>query len=450
MSSAVTGLLALALAALFLNAAGTVEAGFTLQVSYGLTALAAVVGAPWVVRGWLQLPLGIRVPAAVLAAIYVLSALLGQGETLGGASRSSHRTAVYVGDLGLGLGALGLVVGLTPTRQRLERFVAAMAAGAVVGAAIGLYQWVALRYGWPLADLNSAPNSDGFSTGHRFQGGGLLGWERARGTFKEPLYFGVFLATGAPLLSVLALRFGGARRWATVAGLALAVTALAVTSSSLAWGVLALCVVVAFCLTAIAAGRVVLAGMAGAAVVCALVVGVGTFVNPGALAGLVGRSSSDLSRTTANRTSAWTGALRSWQRRPYLGYGPGQSSVQLAYRPDGAAIAPGLIAPRVLGSAQGLWASALVDCGLLGLFGWALLLTAIGASVVRAAVARGEPIIVGLLTAALVAVVAAQLAGDRLEIRVWLVLAVALAASQLCGAEPADCSEKAEAAAEGR
>lgn len=306
------------------------EIGFTLQLSYGATAAAVVVGAPFVLRGWDRLPRGLRVAACGLLAVYVLAGLLGDHRAMAGAQRSSNRGLVYIADLVLGVAAVGLVAGLADTPRRLRRRVLCLSAGALPGAIIALYQWLALRFGWPLSDINTAPNSDGFSTGHRNQAPGLLGWERVRGTFKEPLFLATFLATSVPVLAAVAWASAGRTRVIAAGGLCFAALVLALTVSSLTRGVLGLCVVSGACLLAVARRRVG-AAAAGAAVAAVIVIGPVVFVDPGVLSAATGRSPEKPRLMTANRTVAWTDALRVWERRPVIGTGPGQSAVRLAY-----------------------------------------------------------------------------------------------------------------------
>lgn len=440
--------IAIALAALFLNAAATIEAGFTLQISYLATGAAVLIGAPFVLRGWQRLPPAARLSAAGLVVAYVFTALIGEARTLPGSSRSSYRTPLYIADLTLGLATIGLVAGLADTRERLRRLLMILSAGAAVGAVVGIYQWGALRLGLPLSDVNSAPNSDGFSRGHRYQGAGLLGWERARGTFKEPLYFGIFLATAIPVAgALLAERKEGRRRW--MAALAVLAFGLLLTVSSLAWGVLAVCAVAGACAFAIASGRARLARLTGTVLALAVMIGPVVFVDPGLLSAATGRSAKDLRATSANRSGAWNRAIAVWEERPLVGAGPGQSSVRLAYRPDGTAVAPGLRAPLVLGSAQGLWAAALIDGGLLMLMAWTFLLGILLLGVTRAGLSRPDPLSIGALAAAGVAVIAAQFAGDRLDVRAWLVLGLAAASGTLGERSGETCEQAHEAAEQG-
>ncbi len=442
---AAAALLWLAFGALLASATATREVGFTLQISYAATALAVVVGAPFALRGWLRLPGRLRIGAGALLAVYALAALVGDGGGLTEqASRSSHRDLVYLADLVLGLATIGLVVGVADTPRRLRRLVMLFAGGVGLAAAYGVYQWFALHFGWPLSDTNTAPNSDGFSIGHRFQGSGILGWERIRGTFKEPLFFATFLATGLPVVAALTCAARGRARLALAGILAVVAVTLGLTVSSLTWGVLLVCCAVILCALAVAHGQIRLAAVMGAGLTAIVLVAPVMFADPSALSAVTGRSSTDLRATTHNRTDAWSRAVATFESRPILGHGPGQSAVRLAYRPDGTALGPGVTAPRVFGSAQGLWAASLIDGGLLALAGWVLLFGALALWVGRTLLLRPNPLLAGLATSGLVAWLAAQLAGDRLDIRVWLVCGLVAAAA--CQAREPQAAERGEQA----
>lgn len=416
-----------------LNATATLDVGFTLQASYLLAACAVLIALPHALAGWTVLPRMALAAAAALLGIYVLLVVVGQDITLASQDgRSSLRDLVYLGDLTLGLLLLGLLVALVRDERRMRTFCALLTLAATAAAAYALYQWPAQRFGWPLADVNTAVNSDGFSRGHRHQGSGLLGWERIRGTFKEPLFLATFLASLLPIAAATVAGLGGRRRWAGAGALTLIVAALALTASSLAWGLLLLSLLAVAALVAIARCHVVLAALAGAALVGALALSPIFFSNPSIVAGLTGRSGADLQTTIANRSRAWQQALEVWAERPVLGHGPGQSSVRLSYRPAGAALGPNVTAPEVLGSAQGLWAAALVDVGILGLASWFVLLGSLLVAGMKLVLSRAGPVAAGLLAAALFTVSAGQLAGDRLDLRVWLVLGLLVATACQC------------------
>jgi O-Antigen ligase len=424
-------LLLLALSVSFLSAAGTLEVGFTVAPSYLLCLGAVAAGLPSVWRGWRLLPDWLGWLAAALLVSYMIAAVVGHPHQLpSGGSRAHFRGAIYVCDLALGLGVIGLCAGLLDTRIWLRRAAIALVGAGALAAVYGLYQWFAQRYGWPAADLNTAPNSDGFSHGHRFQGFGLFGWERIRGTFKEPLIFGTFLGMVLPIgLAVAATSAGTRRRGVAYSTVAATAVAIGLTASWLSWGVTLLAFLVTLTLASVAYGRVSLSALLGAALVVAAIAGPVVFTNPSVVAGLSGRSGSDLRLTTENRTNAWHQAIRVWEQRPLIGQGPGQSAVRLAYRPEGAAIRPGLRAPIVYGSAQGLWAASLVDAGLFGLAAWTGLL--LGLLGLGAIMVWHRPSALGaaLLAAATVAVISGQLLGDRLDLRVWLALGLLAAAA---------------------
>jgi O-antigen ligase len=439
----------LAAALLFLSAAGTVGRGFTITPYYASLAIAVLVGAPFVMRGWAGLPRFCQLAALTLASIYALDCLVGSHMALaGGSVRSSHRYLLYTGDLLLGLGVTGLVVGTFTELRDRRRLVVCLALGGLAAALYALYQWPAQRFGWPLADVNNTVNSDGYTLGHRFQGAGLFGWERVRGTFREPLLLASYLSV--TLLMVVGLVRGAHPRarifWMVT--ITVIVLAMILTVSTLAWGTLLLVSLLTLLIWAIGSGRVGRAGLLGSAVTLALFAGVILFADPSSLSDIVSRSRGQLQTTAGNRVKAWDAAITLWEQRPLLGYGPGQASVRLAYRPS---VAPGKQAPIVLGSAQGLWDSALVDIGIVGLLGWILLLGSLLATIIVHVTRRSSPLALGVLAAALCAVLLGQLTGDRLDSRVWLLLGLAAAAvfggerrstSNYAGYEPNERSDQ--------
>jgi len=437
-----TGMLLMAAVALLgLSAAGTVEVAFTLQPSYGLLCVAGLTGLPWVIDGWRRMPRTVQIAAAALVVIYVAAALSGSPARLPSQSRGGElRTLVYLADLGLGLTIVGLLNGMW-TRTLAKRLLIAFCVGAGITAAVAVYQWFALRFALPLSDINTAPNSDGFTTGHSFQGNGLLGWERARGTFKEPLVLGSFCVMSLPL-ALLATGISRGPLRVVAGGCALMLAcALTLTVSSLSAGLFIAIGIVIGLIMALRDARVRLSGVLGAAVLLGLVTGPILLSNPSALSSLTGRSSTDLKLTADNRKVAWRAALAQWDERPVLGYGPGQSSVRLAYRP---ALNAGnrTQAPVVLGSAQGIWAASLVDAGILGFCAWIGLFASLLIIGVRAAWRARGSVLLLLSWCAATAAAISNFTGDRVDVRAWLALGVLAAASQLSGGEPGPPHEK--------
>lgn len=426
--SIVLALTASAAAALVLSAAGTLDAGFTLTVSYLLLAMAVVVGAPIVVRGWLTVPPACLVAAVVLVAIYALGVAFGSdAQVPGGSSRAEHRDLVYLADLVLGLSTLGLVVGVAANPADLRRLAVWTSLGGLVAAGYAVFQWPAQEFGWAFADLNNALNSDGYTLGHRFQGEGLFGWERVRGTFKEPLFLASYLTL--VLCLTLGLAVGASRTGVRVAFSAITVLsglALALTVSLLTWGVLVLVAVGVALVVALAAGRTRLAGVLGGLLAVMVLVAPALFADPSTLAPVTGRPSAALDKSSSNRTDAWGEAFGIWERRPGFGHGPGQSAVRLAYRPDDG---PSSDSPVVLGSAQGLWAASLIDLGLLGLAAWIVLIGTLFTFSVRRIVTRPSALGLACLAAAASAVLLGNLSADRLDLRVWLALGLLCAAA---------------------
>lgn len=413
-----------------LSAAATIDVGFTLTLSYLLAVCAVAVGLPSVVSGVLRLPRPLVFAGAALLLVYILGVIF--GSDLGLASqpgRSRFRDVVYLVDLALGLALVVLLVDLVARTLSLRRTISWLCAGSAAVALYAIYQWLAQHYGWPGGDLNNTVNSDGVTTGRRSQGPGLFGWERVRGTFKEPLLLASHLAISLPL--VIGLIASARGRFSRVgwgcAVVAIAV-ALALTVSVLAVAAAVVATLAVASVWAVRVGAPRSAAVLGAVGVLVLVTGPVLFVNPSGLSTVTGRSAEALNMTSANRVDAWRRATTLWSQRPVAGYGPGQSSVRLAYRPD---LGPGAQPTVALGSAQGLWAAALIDTGLIGLIAWLCLFGAAGAFALSALLTRGSPLLLACAVAGTTALVVSQMSGDRLDLRAWVALGLLVATSSL-------------------
>jgi len=433
----------LLLAATFLlplSAAGTIELGFTITISYVLGGVAAVVGFPSVIRGSLRLPRWLLCAAFGLLAVYAIGVVMGSDLGLSSSTgRSRFRDVVYFLDLALGLAIMALMVDFVGRRRTPRPLMACLSAGAAVAATYAAYQWLAQHYGWPLRDVVNALNSDGVTTGDRDQGPGLLGWERVRGTFKEPLLLASYLALSLPVTVVLAVSADRRAKLAWTACAVVITLTLVLTVSLVAWAALFLATLVVASIWAVQRGKPRMAGILGAACAMALAVGPTVFVDPSALSTVTGRSKETLRLTSGNRTEAWARAAVVWSERPMHGFGPGQSAVRLAYRPD---LGPAVDAPITFGSAQGLWAAALIDGGLVALFAWTALLASAALFVGRSLLLRNDPLLLGCAVGGLVAAIVSQLSGDRLDLRVWFAWGLVLAAASLMSQQqPRDRSE---------
>jgi hypothetical protein len=80
----------------------------------------------------------------------------------------------------------------------------------------------------------------------------------------------------------------------------------------------------------------------------------------------------------------------------------------------------------VLGSAQGIWAASLIDGGVLGLLAWLVLFGAVFYYVASAAMRVRSRMLWAAMLAALIAVLAGEVGGDRLDLHVWVLVAFAL------------------------
>jgi hypothetical protein len=420
------GLTIAAAALLFLSAAGTVEFAYTIRISYGLLALACIIGAPWVVRGWKSSPTYPRWAGVALLLTYSVSALFGRNAVLSGQARAGeYRFALYLLDLALGIALVGLVAGLWPHARGIRPLLMALVIGAFLAALYALYQWPAQHLHWPFADLNNTRDSNGVTTGAS-QGNGIFGWERARGTFLEPHFLAAYLTTVLPISTVfLADRVTWRRVFGAAASLTIAL-ALFVAMSAAAFVILCAGGFAGLTVAAVGQGKVRLAGLAGALVLSVLILGLSIVGGATRIVPAVGRSEGDLRSTTAFRTQTWHRAIEIWTHRPTLGYGPGQSSVQLALT-EGSQSGRSSSPPTVLRSAQGLWAASLVDAGVIGFAMWVLFLGLLLAAGIRACLVAPRFARVALIVAAFIGVGGAEVAGDRLELTVWMMLGLVLA-----------------------
>jgi O-Antigen ligase len=422
-------LLLLAGAFSFLSAAGTVHAVYTLQPSYILAAAGVAIGAPWVVSGWMHVGTWLRCASVALLAVYLVSLLAGHPLSVPGSPRTGRtRELIYIADLCVGLGTAGAIAGLWHGSASSRAMPDALLAGGLVAATYAVYQWFGLHFHWPFTHVNNTLNSNGV-TSEASQGIGVLGWERAQGTFLEPHFLGAYLASLLPLCAASAL--GARRPWVKRclwAGGLVMLAALLSTDSAPAWGSLALLGIAGVGLLAVLQGRPVRAALAVSAVVGALallpVVGTQRATALG-----TGRSAGTITLTTQFRTATWSRAIELWAQKPILGAGPGQASVRLTVAGVDQVLFQKL-PPGVLLSSQGLWAAVLLDTGLLGLAAWLSFLGGVTWSAVRSLRARPDYPAAALLIALGIALFGSLTAGDRLELWVWLLLGAALAAAR--------------------
>jgi O-antigen ligase len=409
-------------ATLFLQSAATVDVAFTIRISYVVGLLALMVGLPFALRGWLELPAWLGVLAAGLLVSYLIPTLLSDQLTLAASTRSGElRSIVYLADIVFGLGLIGLVRGLWSEGGDLRDVVLVLVLSGALAAAYALYQWPAQHFGWPLSEVLTTRDSTGTTTAGN-QGNGILGWERVRGTFLEPHFLGAFLSGTLPLLAAL-LPGAGRRSRPALGVVALALlAALALTSSVPSWAVLGGGMLFATILAAITFGRPLLAGFATAFAVLALLQSPILIASPDALAKLTGRDAGEIVHTTDFRTTTWERMLDIWSVKPVEGYGAGQSAVRLTLNVEGAD------APA-LSSAQSVWAATLVDAGVVGL---GMLIGLLGGIIilgVRAVLRRRSWELLWLTCGVMTALLSAAIAMDRLDQRVWIALGVLAAAA---------------------
>ena len=409
--------------ALFLERAGTIEVGYTLTISYVLIVFASITNAPAVLRGWRILPSWTTCAAAALFAAYLVALLLGHQAELAGLSRASDsRGLIYLSDLALGLCVLGLIAGSWENRS-IRPLVMALAIGGFLAAAYAIYQWLALRFGLPFGHINNAANSDGVSFGGS-QGAGLFGGERVNGTFLEPHFLAAYLAAMIPLGFLTTRWVAGRLRRLAWGGVVMMLIALLLTISAPGWAELALAISAASLLYVASRGWVLPAATVAMITLAIWLSVIPALASPQLISPLVGRSGGELTLTTAFRTETWQAVLRLWAHNPVLGAGPGQSSVLLA----ASHAVPGSL-PNVLISAQGVWAAALLDGGVIAMGLWLMLLGGGIIIGVRALWRYPTGLRWATVAAGGAAVIDVMITGDRLFPLDWLVLALMLAAA---------------------
>ena len=424
-----------AAAALFLERAGTIEVGYTLTISYVLIVLASMINAPTVLRGWRILPSWISCVAAALLAVYIVALLLGHQTEVAGLSRASGSRVIYLSDLALGLCVVGLVAGLWENRS-IRPLVIALAVGGFLAGAYATYQWLALRLGLPLGNINNAANSDGTTFGAS-QGPGLFGGERVNGTFLEPHFLAAYLATMIPLGLVTTRWLVGWWRRIAWGGVVMMLVALLLTISAPGWAELVLAISAASLLYVASRGWVLPSATVAMITLAIWLSVIPALASPQLVSPLVGRSGGELTLTTAFRTETWRVALRLWAHNPVLGAGPGQSSVLLAT----AHAVPGGLANGALISSQGIWAAALLDGGVIAMGLWLMLLG--GGIIIGGRALWRYPTGLRWATVAAggAAVIDVMITGDRLFPSQWLVLALMLATAALSYAPTCDRSD---------
>lgn len=416
-----------ALALLFLRAAATVEIVFTVQVSYALLLAACAMAAPSILAGWLRLPSWLGWLAVGLVCSYVVALALGHPASVPSQGRaSSYRGLAYLFDLLAGMAILGLMAGLWTSPDELKPLIWALAASVLAAAVYGVYQWVALRFHLPFQDVNNAVNTDGLTYGGaRSQGPGPLGGQRIRSTFVEPHFLAAFLASTIPIAMIV--RGRGKWRWAGGSAVLVMGFALVLTGSVPGFAAVTGASTAGLTLLWLARGRTRLASAAGVALALGAALGVTALVHPSTLSAVTGRSRLELRGAAEFRVATWNTAIGLWSERPIIGFGPGQGSVKLAQQ-EVVPYAPGAT-HVVLGTANGLWAAALLDGGIVALSFWVLMLGGLLYVGGRAVLRRPDALRVGTLVAATTATLGSMVQGDRLDLTVWVLLGLLASAS---------------------
>ena len=407
------------LAFLFLQSTATFDVSYTVRISFVFLVVACGLGWSLVLDGWRRLPTSVRITAGMLLAAYLLAWAFGDLLTVDSGRGGGTRAASYVLDLLVGLMAIGLVAGLWTRRDEYAKPLIALVVGAALASIYGIYQWFALRYGWPLSDVTDVVDSSGADQDS--QGLGILGWERVRGTFQEPHQLAAYLAAILPIPWLLAARRDGRQRLALLAVTGALLAGLMLTSSFSVWVILGVAVATTGTVYFVARGYVTRAAVGGAMLVTLALGIVAIFTTPALPAAVTGRTEAEISISIDHRTTQWEATLDLVDQRPALGFGPGQSSVRFASEVPGAE-AEGRV---VLGTADGLWAASLIDVGVVGAACWVLFLGSFLIYVARGLLSRPDTLTYCLFLGAVVVILDTLVIGDRPPTQFWLMLGLA-------------------------
>ena len=405
------------LAFLFLQATATIDASYTVRVSFVLVLVACALGLPLIIEGWRGLPFSLGATALLLFGAYLLAWIFGDLATVSTGRGGGTRAASYVGDLAVGLLAIGLVAALWTRPSEYIKPLSALVFGATVASLYGIYQWFALHHGWPLSDVVDVVDSNGVTVDGS-QGVGILGWERIRGTFLEPHLLATYVAVILPVCAVLTARSRGRARVGMLAATSSLLLCLLLTSSLSTWAIVAVATGATGTLYCIAMGFVTRAAVCGASLAVIAICSAVVVAAPELSAKVTGRSEKEIVATFDSRTEQWDSTLELLDVRPALGYGPGQSSVQFAANVEGV----DGVDQVVLGTANGLWAASLIDVGLVGAAFWVLFLGAAVAYVVREVLRAPDTLSCALLLACVVAILDTLVVGDRPPTQLWLLI----------------------------
>lgn len=195
-----------------LEAAFVLEVGFTIRTTY--FAILLVLAIILIQSRFQRLPGSFRSPITSSVLVFVAAAILSMGMTVVSSPpqvevarevmlrASAFRGIIQVLLLLLYVMGFFLAVFFCSDHARLSKVLRVHIWTVTVLSIYGLYQYLAWVHNLPFADITNA-----LSTGGGFYGTAFVAHGRSFATFQEPLNFGHYLLSGAPLM--LALYLGG-------------------------------------------------------------------------------------------------------------------------------------------------------------------------------------------------------------------------------------------------
>lgn len=423
--------------ALPLEATAVLEVGFTLRIAYALMGLCCV--STWLARRRLVIERDSTTPALMLFVLICTASMVQlvifpppeivNLQSSLGLRASGLRVFVQLFLLLLHVAFFFNVLVLLRDKAQIQTAVRLYAVTAVVVAAYGVYQLVAITYDLPLKNITNAISTGGEGIAGIPYASSLFAAIRPRSTFQEPANLGLFLLSALAILLIYQPFAGPRRRFTQYSSILVLVWGIIVTVSRGTYLGLLLILVLLLVTgwsrkTSPHTLVVVLLSIAAFAAVVFPVMAVMSHGASSMTGMLAGRFVGSEMANEARREYLPV-LLAVWQKHPILGVGLG------AYGAYGAAE---LQTPTMM-SAHGVWWSVLVETGLLGLVTYMWFVGAWFKQVYRRSFLGADRELRALLAGLVLAMAGVTFEFlfmcDRMPTYVWFLLALGCSASNL-------------------
>lgn len=427
-----------------LEAAAVLEVGFTLRIAYALIGLCCV--STWLSRRRLVIErdpttAGLMLFILICTASMVQFVIFPPPEIANlqsglGLRASGLRVFVQLFLLLLHVAFFFNVLVLLRDKARIRSAVRLYIVTAVVVAAYGVYQLVAITYNLPFKNITNAISTGGEGIAGVSYASSIFAAIRPRSTFQEPGNLGQFLLSALAILLVYQPFVGRKDKFLQYSSILVLVWGIIVT---VARGTYLGMLLVVVLLLVVGSRRVslpnLIAVLLSIAAFAAVVFPVMAVMSHGAgsMTGMLTGRFTGNEMTQETRKEYLPVLLAVWQEHPVLGVGLG------AYGAYGAAE----LKIGTVMSAHGVWWSVLVETGLLGLAAYMWFIGAWFRLLYRRSIGDWDPELRGILAGLILAMAGVLFQYlfmcDRMSTYVWFLLALGCAAANLsvrnCGAD---------------